>query len=74
MLVLDTLKGMAKGRDVKDTRTASWRFARAVLGWADRSSDRVDRGGSWLVFWIERLIPGEGRQAFVNPEHNQELG
>jgi hypothetical protein len=27
-----------------------------------------------LVFWIERLIPGEGRQAFVTPEHNQELG
>jgi hypothetical protein len=22
-----------------------------------------------LVFWIKRLIPGEGRQAFVNPEH-----
>jgi hypothetical protein len=26
------------------------------------------------VFWIEGLIPGEGRQAFVNREHNQELG
>ena len=27
-----------------------------------------------LVFWIKRLIPGKGRQAFVNPEHHQELG
>jgi hypothetical protein len=25
------------------------------------------------AFWIERLIPGEGRQAFVNPQHRQEL-
>ncbi|NKB16620.1 MAG: hypothetical protein HC774_06815 [Sphingomonadales bacterium] len=31
----------------------------------------VERYG--LVFWIERLIPGGGRQAFVNPEHKQEL-
>ena len=27
-----------------------------------------------LMFWIKRLIPGVGRQAFVNPEHKQKLG
>jgi hypothetical protein len=27
-----------------------------------------------LMFWIERLISSEGRQAFVIPEHDQELG
>ena len=31
------------------------------------------RTGQTLVFWNKRLIPGEGRQAFVNPEHKQKL-
>ena len=27
--------------------------------------------GDMQVFWVKRLIPGDRRQAFVNPEHNQ---
>ena len=29
------------------------------------------RAAGHLVFWIEHLIPGVGRQVFVNPEHKQ---
>jgi hypothetical protein len=30
--------------------------------------------GGALVFWIKRLIAGNRRKAFVNPEHKQEVG
>jgi hypothetical protein len=35
----------------------------------ERRADPIEA----LAFWIERLIPGKGRQAFVTPEHNQRL-
>ena len=44
------------------------------LGGAACAGPRSGGGaiGSTLVFWIKRLIPGEGRQALVNPEHKRE--
>ncbi|MFA5950202.1 MAG: hypothetical protein WC807_07955 [Hyphomicrobium sp.] len=37
-------------------------------------ADELTNWSNELVFWIGRLIPGEGRQAAVNPEHEQKLG